>query len=1854
MTLGIDQIARLAAEEAKKDQIQTDDGFGLGTGRRPPITSTSKAKGPTSLFIFSEDNFIRRNAKAIIEWGPFEYFILLTIIGNCVVLALEQHLPKNDKMPLAEMLEHTEPYFMGIFCFEFLLKVIAFGFVLHKGSYLRSGWNIMDFIVVASGAVTMMPFTSSDGEGRGSVDLRTLRAVRVLRPLKLVSGIPSLQVVLKSILYAMAPLLQIGLLVLFAIVIFAIIGLEFYSGIFHSACYNAHGEIENLSERPFPCSNKSAATGAYNCEVKGTVCLTQWIGPNYGITSFDNIAFAMITVFQCITMEGWTTVMYYTNDSLGSTYNWAYFIPLIVLGSFFMLNLVLGVLSGEFAKERERVENRREFLKLRRQQQIERELNGYLEWILTAEEVILKEERTTEEEKAAIMEARRRTAAKKLKRANKRQSTETEEDMEEEEEYEEEYLNEESEDKRAKQSFCQSICKKIRNMRVQMRIMVKSQVFYWLVITLVFLNTACVASEHYGQPEWFTEFLMYAEYVFSGIFICEMLMKLFAMGHRVYFASKFNRFDCIVIVGSAFEIIWAELKGGSFGISVLRALRLLRIFKLTSYWVSLRNLVRSLMNSMRSILSLLFLLFLFILIFALLGMQLFGGKFSFPTGHPYTHFDTFPVALITVFQILTGEDWNEVMYLAIESQGGIYGGGMVYCIYFIVLVLFGNYTLLNVFLAIAVDNLANAQELTAAEEADERANELPDDSESLDEQAQFYQDSEQCVIDMEGKTDEEYEDEESPFGGPRPMVPFSSMFIFSPTNPFRVLVHSVVSTKYFEMLVMGVICFSSIALSAEDPVDEDAPRNKVLQYMDYCFTGVFALEMCLKLIDQGVVLHSGSYCRDFWNLLDGIVVFCALVAFSFAGAEGSAGKNLNTIKSLRVLRVLRPLKTIKRIPKLKGKFFYCTDKTKRFARECHGQYFVFENPDTLPRVETREWRLRPFNYDNTVNAMLTLFVVTTGEGWPSIRQNSMDTTEEDQGPLPFYRVEMALFYVMFFIVFPFFFVNIFVALIIITFQEQGEAELSEGDLDKNQKQCIDFALNARPRSLFMPEDKNSMKYRIWRLVTSTPFEYFIMAMICCNTIILMMKFHGNSEFYEKILRFFNTALTAIFTAESILKILAFGVRNYFRDGWNRFDFITVVGSITDALVTEFGGHFVSLGFLRLFRAARLIRLLQQGYTIRILLWTFVQSFKALPYVCLLIGMLFFIYAIVGMQVFGNIWLDATTEYNRHNNFQSFFNSIILLFRCSTGEAWQDIMMACTAGKYCAKPNSFEINLIKGPTCGTQMSYVYFTTFVFLSSFLMLNLFVAVIMDNFDYLTRDSSILGPHHLDEFVRVWADYDPAATGRIHYTDMYEMLRNITPPVGFGRKCPYRLAYKHLIRMNMPVADDGTVHFTTTLFALIRESLSIKMRPVEEMDDADEELRQTLRKIWPLKAKKNMIDLVVPPNTELCYQKLTVGKLYTGLLILENHRAKKSGAERPYSLFSTLVDTIKAAKGPDSGDDSPNSPVSRTRNISITRKPSVGRRLSGIISKIRSREGSISNNIPPQQIQQLLPPERSPKNLPNYLRNNNRCISNSPTNHYSSYRRRFLHSPEILSSRSNYIRQTSPTYLSNFTKLREERYPLPRVPPHRSAYDDNVVDDSSLSLVDGYLPNRSQRLTPTRVAHINQRIYSGTSSPQLLTDDDEPMISAARQRRLPLIGALPPSLPLRSPEHYSNLYHVTRSDISLGSGGLPSLHYTPSDDIPSPSPSSTNNFPIYGQGAIYGSRLPAGYDWRTPSITVGYHGNNITPYNRSNNGNNSAPTVIYAGDRLRPTTTRVIRAQPGNIPLSDSDNDEPKWAVV
>jgi len=218
------------------------------------------------------------------------------------------------------------------------------------------------------------------------------------------------------------------------------------------------------------------------------------------------------------------------------------------------------------------------------------------------------------------------------------------------------------------------------------------------------------------------------------------------------------------------------------------------------------------------------------------------------------------------------------------------------------------------------------------------------------------------------------------------------------------------------------------------------------------------------------------------------------------------------------------------------------------------------------------------------------------------------------------------------------------------------------------------------------------------------------------------------------------------------------------------------------------------------------------------------------------------------------------------------------------------MLACTAPALCDTTLPGYIGK-EGSTCGTPIAYVYFVSFIFCCSFLMLNLFVAVIMDNFGYLTQDESILGPHHLDEFVRVWAEYDPRATGRIKHTEVCQLLRQMSPPIGLGTKCPKVVAYKRLIRMNMTLHPDNTVDFTATLFALVRTALDI-MTEKNNLQSNDMEMREMLKRVWP-KITKKTLDRVIPKRPKGANQ-MTVGKIYCAKLIYENYRhLKKQGKD-------------------------------------------------------------------------------------------------------------------------------------------------------------------------------------------------------------------------------------------------------------------------------------------------------------------------------------------------------------------------
>ncbi|KAG9340306.1 hypothetical protein JZ751_021753, partial [Albula glossodonta] len=799
------------------------------------------------------------------------------------------------------------------------------------------------------------------------------------------------------------------------------------------------------------------------------------------------------------------------------------------------------------------------------------------------------------------------------------------------------------------------------------RVAVKSVTFYWLVLILVFLNTVTSASEHYNQPNWLTQVQDIANKVLLSLFTVEMLLKMYSLGLQVYFVAFFNRFDCFVVCGGIMETILVELEiMPPLGISVLRCVRLLRIFKVTRYvigrlaiatpgsslhWTALSNLVASLLNSMKSIASLLLLLFLFLIIFALLGMQLFGGKFNFDeTQTKRSTFDTFPQALLTCFQILTGEDWNVVMYDGIMAYGGPYFPGMIVCIYFVILFICGNCILhcnkypmllngtcttlslpclpvcvsvclsfclsdsvfishchshvshvflmhslttsssdilLNVFLAIAVDNLAGG-------DGDDKKKEI------------------------------------------------------------RVGCHTLIHHHIFTNLILVFIILSSISLAAEDPIRAHSFRNNVLGYADYAFTSIFTVEILLKMTVHGAFLHKGSFCRNWFNLLDLLVVSVSLVSFFLHSSA------ISVVKILRVLRVLRPLRAINRAKGLKhvvqcvfvairtignimivttllqfmfacigvqlfkGKFYRCTDEAKHTPEQCKGTFVVYKDGDvTHPMVRDRLWINSDFNFDNVLMGMMALFTVSTFEGWPA--------------------------------------------------------------------QCVEYALKAQPLKLYIP--KNPVQYKFWSMVNSTAFEYIMFVLILLNTVTLAVQHYEQSKPFSYTMDILNMVFTGLFTVEMILKILALRPRHYFIDAWNSFDALIVVGSVVDIVVTEFSSSEdssrVSITFFRLFRVMRLVKLLSKGEGIRTLLWTFVKSLQALPYVALLIAMIFFIYAVIGMQTFGKIAMQDYTQINRNNNFQTFPQAVLLLFRCATGEAWQEIMLASLPGKRCDPESDYE-------------------------------------------------------------------------------------------------------------------------------------------------------------------------------------------------------------------------------------------------------------------------------------------------------------------------------------------------------------------------------------------------------------------------------------------------------------------------------------------------------------------------------------------------------------------------------------
>nr|Q2XVR4.1 RecName: Full=Sodium channel protein type 4 subunit alpha B; AltName: Full=Voltage-gated sodium channel subunit alpha Nav1.4b [Tetraodon nigroviridis]ABB29444.1 voltage-gated sodium channel Nav1.4b [Tetraodon nigroviridis] len=1469
----------------------------------------------SSLYLLSPFNSMRIFAIKILVHSLFSLFIMATILTNCVFMTL------SDPPAWSKTVEYV---FTFIYTFEATIKVVSRGFCVGQFTFLKDPWNWLDFMVISMAYLTELV-------DLGNVSV--LRTFRVLRALKTITVIPGLKTIVGALIQSVKKLADAMVLTVFCLSVFALIGLQLFMGNLRQKCVlippvvsnltfevtnSSHGYFGNdtrgndtenkdlmfefeehinnpdnyyylAGQRdPLLCGNSSDAGVC----PESYICLKVGRNPNYGYTSYDSFGWAFLALFRLMTQDFWENLFQLTLRAAGKTYM-IFFVVVIFLGSFYLINLILAVVAMAYAEQNQAT--------MAEAKQKEEE---YLH--------ILEALKKREEEQAAWKEA--------LK-------------VQEPHNFEDDH------------KLCPpcwyafanvflkwDCCSCWRHLKRCLSAIVMDP-FVDLGITIcIILNTIFMAMEHYPMSADFEELLSVGNLVFTGIFTCEMVLKILAMDPYFYFQVGWNIFDSIIVTMSLVELGLANVQG----LSVLRSFRLMRVFKLAKSWPTLNMLIKIIGNSVGALGNLTLVLAIIVFIFAVVGMQLFGKNYkdcvcriSEDCKLPRWHMNDFFHAFLIIFRVLCGE-WIDTMWDCMEVSGQT----MCLIVYMMVLVI-GNLVVLNLFLALLLssfsgDNLAAQDDegennlqiavnrikravawaktwillhlciLTESNHnqhdavSDEEENritknilaltsvtsdqffkvpiaEAESDSEDSDDDDVDEDKHSRCdessfcstVQDPEVKENEADEDNVSKM----PMDCWSencysrcpSLDIDTSQGKGKVWCNIrracfiIVENNYFESFIVFMILLSSGALAFEDIYLEKHQLIKtILEYADKVFTYVFVVEMVLKWFAYGFK----SYFSNAWCWLDFLIVDVSLVSLT---ANILGYSELGAIKSLRTLRALRPLRALSRFEGMRvvvnalvgavpsifnvllvclifwlifsimgvnlfaGKFSYCFNET---SQEQFDKKIVNNKTECIALIEANftevRWKNLKVNYDNVGIGYLSLLQVATFKGWMEIMYAAVDSRDVESQPIYEVNIYMYLYFVIFIIFGSFFTLNLFIGVIIDNFNQQ-KAKLGGQDIFMTEEQKKYYnamkKLGSKKPQKPVPRPENALQGLVFDLVTKQIFDVFIMVLICLNMVTMMVETDEQTKEKEDILYWINVIFIVIFTTECILKTIALR-RHYFSIGWNVFDFVVVILSILGLLLADIiEKYFVSPTLFRVIRLARIgrvLRLIRGAKGIRTLLFALMMSLPALFNIGLLLFLIMFIFSIFGMSNFAYVKKEAMID--DMFNFETFGNSMICLFMITTSAGWDGLLSPIMNKPPDCDPDLENPGTTVRGNCGSPaIGIVFFSTYIIMSFLVVVNMYIAIILENFNVATEESSDpLCEDDFDMFYETWEKFDPDATQFIQYSKLSDFCDTLKEPLRIPKPNTIKL-----ISLDLPLVPGDKIHCMDILLALTAEVL-------------------------------------------------------------------------------------------------------------------------------------------------------------------------------------------------------------------------------------------------------------------------------------------------------------------------------------------------------------------------------------------------------------------------------------------------
>ncbi|XP_033374555.1 voltage-dependent T-type calcium channel subunit alpha-1G isoform X13 [Parus major] len=613
-----------------------------------------------------------------------------------------------------------------------------------------------------------------------------------------------------------------------------------------------------------------------------------------------------------------------------------------------------------------------------------------------------------------------------------------------------------------------------------------------------------------------------------------------------------------------------------------------------------------------------------------------------------------------------------------------------------------------------------------------------------------------------------------------------SIYIFPPHSRFRLMCNKIITHKMFDHVVLVIIFLNCITIAMERPKIEPHSAERIfLTLSNYIFTVIFLTEMTVKVVALGLCFGDKAYLKSSWNVLDGVLVLISVIDILVSMVSDSGTKILGMLRVLRLLRTLRPLRVISRAQGLKLVVETLMSSLKPIGNIVviccaffiifgilgvqlfKGKFFVCQGEDTRNITNKSDcteasykWVRHKYNFDNLGQALMSLFVLASKDGWVDIMYDGLDAVGVDQQPVMNYNPWMLLYFISFLLIVAFFVLNMFVGVVVENFhkcrqhQEEEEAKRREEKrlrrLEKKrrskEKQMADLMLDdvlmessasAVQEAQCKPYYSDYSRFRllIHQMCTSHYLDLFITGVIGLNVITMAMEHYQQPKVLDEALKICNYIFTIIFVLESVFKLIAFGFRRFFQDRWNQLDLAIVLLSIMGITLEEIEVNAslpinpTIIRIMRVLRIARVLKLLKMAVGMRALLDTVMQALPQVGNLGLLFMLLFFIFAALGVELFGDLECDDTHPcegLGRHATFRNFGMAFLTLFRVSTGDNWNGIMKDTL--RDCDQES----------TCyNTVISPIYFVSFVLTAQFVLVNVVIAVLMKHLEESNKEA-------------------------------------------------------------------------------------------------------------------------------------------------------------------------------------------------------------------------------------------------------------------------------------------------------------------------------------------------------------------------------------------------------------------------------------------------------------------------------------------------------------------------------------